>query len=70
MRVSDTLILKIDKSKKKAFLEMLQWLDFVEVQSPDSVLQRFVKNAPKDVPLTDEELIEEVMAHRYGKKQA
>ena len=70
MRVSDTLILKIDKSKKKAFLEMLQWLDFVEVQSPDSVLQRFVKNAPQDVPLTDEDVIEEVMAHRYGKKQA
>lgn len=70
MRVSDTLILKIDKSKKKAFLEMLQWLDFVEVQSPDSVLQRFMKNAPQDVPLTDEEVVEEVMAHRYGKKQA
>ena len=70
MRVSDTLILKIDKSKKKAFLEMLQWLDFVEVQSADSVLQRFVKNAPKDVPLTDEEIIEEVMAHRYGNRQA
>jgi hypothetical protein len=70
MRVSDTLILKIDKSKKKAFLEMLQWLDFVEVQSADSVLQRFVKNAPEDVPLTDEEVIEEVMAHRYGNSQA
>lgn len=68
MRVSDTLILKIDKSKKKAFLEMLQWLDFVEVQSTGSVLQRFVKNAPKDVPLTDEEIVEEVMVHRYGKK--
>ena len=70
MRVSDTLILKIDKSKKKAFLEMLQWLDFVEVQSADSVLQRFVKNAPEDVPLTDEEVIEEVMTHRYGNSQA
>ena len=70
MRVSDTLILKIDKSKKKAFLEMLQWLDFVEVQSADSVLQRFVKNAPKAVPLTDEEIIEGVMAHRYGNSQA
>ena len=70
MRVSDTLILKIDKSKKKAFLEMLQWLDFVEVQSADSMLQRFVKNAPEDVPLTDEEVIEEVMAHRYGNSQA
>ena len=70
MRVSDTLILKIDKSKKRAFLEMLRWLDFVEVQSPHSVLQRFVKNAPEDVPLTDEEVIEEVMAHRYGNSQA
>lgn len=61
--------MKIDKSKKKAFLEMLQWLDFIEVQSADSVLSRFVKNAPKDVPLTDEEIVEEVMIHRYAKEQ-
>lgn len=68
MQVADTLILKVDKSKKKAFLEMLKWLDFVEVQSQKSVLQRFVKNVPKNVPLTYDDLAKEVMVHRYGKK--
>jgi hypothetical protein len=68
MQVADTLILKVDKSKKKAFLEMLKWLDFVEVQSQKSVLQRFVKNVPKNVPLTYDDLVKEVMVHRYGKK--
>jgi hypothetical protein len=68
MQVADTLILKVDKSKKKAFLEMLKLLDFVEVQSKKTVLQRFVKNAPKNIPLTHDDLVKEVMAHRYDKK--
>mgnify|MGYP006977284089 CR=1 FL=1 len=66
MQASETLVLKIDKAKKQAFLEMLKWLDFVEVQSPDSVLQRFLKDAPKNVPLTYEDVAEEIMAHRYS----
>jgi hypothetical protein len=45
---------------------MLKWLDFVEVQSQKSVLERFVKNAPKNIPLTYDELVAEVMAHRKG----
>ncbi len=70
MKIEDTVILKIGRSKKKAFLEMLerQWLDFIEVQSQDSVLQRFVKNSPKDIPLTYEDLAAVVMANRYDKK--
>jgi predicted nucleic acid-binding protein len=68
MQIADTLVLKIDKSKKKAFLEMLKWLDFVEVQTQKSVLQRFVKNAPQNVPLSYDDIVTEVMAHRYGKK--
>ncbi len=68
MQISDTLVIKIDKSKKKAFLEMLKWLDFVEVQSQESVLQRFVKNAPLNVPLSYDDIVKEVMIHRYGKE--
>jgi hypothetical protein len=67
MEVSDTLILRVEKSKKKAFLEMLKWLDFVEVQSKRSVLQRFIKNKPNNVPLSYEDVVAEVMEHRYGK---
>ena len=68
MQIADTLIIKVDKSKKKAFLEMLKWLDFVEVQSQKSVLQRFIKTAPKNVPLDYSDVVEEVMSHRYQKK--
>ena len=68
MQASDTVVIKVEKSKKEAFLEMLKWLDFVEVQSPDSVLQRFLKNAPKNVPLTYEDVVKEMMAHRYNSK--
>lgn len=68
MQASDTVVIKVEKSKKEAFLEMLKWLDFVEVQSPDSVLQRFLKTAPKNVPLTYEDVVKEMMAHRYNSK--
>jgi hypothetical protein len=68
MQAADTIIIKVEKSKKEAFLEMLKWLDFVEVQSPDSVLQRFLKTAPTDVSLDYDDVVAEVMAHRYGEK--
>jgi hypothetical protein len=68
MQAADTIIIKVEKSKKEAFLEMRKWLDFVEVQSPDSVLQRFLKTAPTDVSLDYDDVVAEVMAHRYGEK--
>jgi hypothetical protein len=67
MEVSDTLILRVEKSKKKAFLEMLKWLDFVEIQPKNSVLKRFIKNKPVNVPLDYKDVVQEVMAHRYEK---
>ncbi|GEM_PF-1066255 len=63
------IILSVDKKKEKAFLEMLKLFDFVKVENKEELLRRFIKNAPKDVPLTTEEVAMEVMEHRYGKKR-
>lgn len=62
------IILSVDKKKEKAFLEMLKLFDFVKVLSKEELLRHFVKNAPKNVPLTEEDVVAEVMAHRYGDK--
>lgn len=62
------IILSVDKAKEKAFLEMLKLFDFVKVLSEEELLRHFIQNAPKNVPLTEEDVVEEVMTHRYGKK--
>jgi hypothetical protein len=65
---TETLTLKVDKSKKKAFLEFLQLLDFVSVESDEEFLKRFIKNAPKNVPLSDEDIVNEVTAVRNKRR--
>jgi hypothetical protein len=66
---SERIILSVDKSKKKAFFAMLKLFDFVKIETPDDVLTRFIERAPKNVPMTEAEILDEVMAHRYGKAQ-
>jgi len=63
------IILFIDKEKEQAFLEMLKLFDFVKVESKEELLRRFVQNAPKNAPLGETDVVNEVMKHRYGKKQ-
>ena len=62
------IILSVDKEKEQAFLEMLKLFDFVKVESKEELLRRFIQNAPKNVPLTEIDVVNEVMEHRYGKK--
>ncbi len=63
------IILSVDKNKEKAFLEMLKLLDFVKVESKEELLNRFIQNAPQNVPLTEEDIVAEVTAHRFGGKK-
>ena len=66
---SERIILTVDKSKMKAFVAMLKLFDFVRVETPEDVLDRFIQQAPKNVPLTEQDILNEVMEHRYGKAQ-
>lgn len=63
------IILSVDNKKEKAFLEMLKLFDFAKVENKEELLRRFIRIAPKDVPLTEEAIVIEVMEHRYGKKR-
>ena len=63
---SERIILTVDKSRKKAFVAMLKLFDFVRVETPEDVLDRFIQRAPKNAPLTEENILNEVMEHRYG----
>ena len=62
-------MLRVDPAKKKAFLEMLKLFDFVEVETLDAQVKRYIKNAPTNVALTDDELMQELRAVRKAQKR-
>ncbi len=64
---TEKLILTVESRKKRIFLQMLSLFDFVKVESISQLIQRFVKNAPQNVPLTEDDIMEEVYAVRYKK---
>ncbi|GAB4398450.1 MAG: hypothetical protein OHK0053_17110 [Microscillaceae bacterium] len=62
---TEPITLIICKDKKQAFLEMLKTMDFVEIDTLNNKIERYIQNAPQDVPISDEEidaLIKEVRA--------
>ena len=62
-------MLRVDPAKKKAFLEMLKLFDFVEVETLEAQVKRYIKNAPTNVALTDDELMQELRAVRKSQKR-
>ena len=64
---SQKLVLTIPSSKMAAFLEVLKQYDFVKVDKLDEIIGRFVRNAPKNVTVTDDEIADVLMEIRYGK---
>lgn len=65
----EKLTLLVSKSKKKAFLEMLKLFDFVEVETLEQQLNRYIKSAPKKVPLTDKDIMNEVRLSRKNRNK-
>ncbi len=63
-------MLRVAPAKKAAFLEMLKLFDFVEIEPLSTQLKRYIKNAPKNVPLTDDDIMSEVRAARKQAKPA
>ena len=49
------------------FLEELAKKAGWTFQAKDSILEKFIKTRPKDVDLSDDEIMEEVRKVRYGK---
>jgi hypothetical protein len=66
---SERVMLRIDPAKKAAFLEMLKLFDFVEVETLNTQLNRYIENAPQNVPLTDEDIVAEVKASQKRNKR-
>lgn len=59
-RIPERIVLRVDPTKKAAFLEMLKLFDFVEVESLQNQVKRYVKNSPTDVPLSDNDIMSQL----------
>jgi hypothetical protein len=60
--------LYVDKRKKKPFLQMLSMLEFVEVESEQQQLDNYIKNAPINVPISEDEISELITENRRTKR--
>ncbi len=60
------LVLTVPSSKMAAVLKVLQQFEAVKVDNLADIIKRFVRNAPKKVTITDEEIADILMESRYG----
>ena len=58
--------LNIPRSDIRFFGELVSKMGW-EVKSKESVLQKFIDTRPKDVDLSEDEIIEEIRTLRYAK---
>lgn len=61
------LVLTVPSAKMAALLEILKQYEFVQVEKLDEIISRFVRNAPKNALVSDDEIAEILMEMRYGK---
>jgi hypothetical protein len=60
--------LYVDKRKKKPSLQMLSMLEFVEVETEQQQLDNYIKNAPVNVPISEDEISELITENRRAKR--
>ena len=53
----ELLTIRVKKSKVKAFRYMLKLFNFVTMESPIEKVERYIRTAPKDVPLTEDDIV-------------
>ena len=58
--------LNIPKSDMEIFREFITKMGW-EIETKESFLQKYILSRPKNVELTDEEILSEIYAVRYGK---
>ena len=54
------LNLKIEKSKYKEFIRLLNLFDFVKVEYKEEIINKYIKKAPSKIPLSDNDIQKEI----------
>ena len=54
---NETITIRVKKSKAKALRSFLKMLDFVELETPEEKINRYIDNSPGNVPLEDDDIM-------------
>ncbi len=60
------LVLTVPSSKLAALLEVLRKFEEVKVERLEEIIIRYIRNAPKNAALTDDEIADILTEVRYG----
>ncbi len=61
---AEKVLLTFENSHKEEVLKVLRSMRFILVEHKDDILDKFLRHAPQNVPLTDEDIIAEITAYR------
>lgn len=60
------LVLTVPSSQMAALLDALRQFDFIKIESLEDIIRRYIKNAPKQPQLSDDEISDILMDVRYN----
>lgn len=61
---AEKVLLTFENSHKEEVLNVLRSMRFILIEQKDDILDKFLRHAPQNVPLTDEDIIAEITAYR------
>ena len=61
------LVLTIPSAQMARFLEVIRQFDFIKVESLEEIINRYLRTAPKQMSVSDDEISDILMEVRYGK---
>ncbi len=64
----EVLTILVNPAKKAALLQMLAAFEIGEVETKEQILERYIGNSPKNVPLTEEDIMQEVYQVRQNRR--
>lgn len=60
----------VSKARKRELIDLLKNADFVEIETLEQQLERFIENSPtEEVPLTEDDIQREINAYRAEKAE-
>ena len=66
---SEEIIIEVDSDRKQELLDLLSKIDFVKIQTDESLINDFLKSSPPNVLLTQEEIDDLVFEERYARRR-
>lgn len=67
---TEEIIIEVAPSRKQELLRILENINFIRIQTKESILNDFIKSAPADVSLSEDEIDDLVFEERYARRNS